>query len=260
MNTIIDKIERLNHHGVKMMAIGDDWKARKSLMGAILIATKLLDKNKTITRISTARTIKKQTQSTIRSTTRKFVSKTQQILSTGIPLPTIDSDVSTNSFSSPCECTEIELESTSDGGFYTYNRAIIFHASPVSESDISTANVDLFFYSAIIMFNLALCHHRRGVRIGKNILLRKGLVLYSKCVLLMKRYLRYVGGTHFILVSACNNQAHICLEHADGAKFHACLSEVKKYMRNHSRILEFKNELFLNILMSSRLFCTAPSA
>jgi len=260
MNTIIDKIERLNHHGVKMMAIGDDWKARKSLMEAILIATKILDKNKITTRISTTRTSKNQAQSRIRSTARKFASKQKQISSSGIPLPTTDSDHSINSFSSPCECTEIELERNTDGGFYTYNRAIIFHATPVPENDLSIANVDLLFYSAIIMFNLALCHHIRGVRIGRNILLRKGGVLYSKSSLLMKQYLKCVGGTHFLLVAAFNNQAHICLEHANGAKFHACLLEVKKYMAKHSRILKFKNELFLNILMSTQLFCMAPSA
>lgn len=260
MNTIIDKLERLNHHGVKMMAIGDDWKARKSLMEAVLIAIKLLDKNRITTRISSTRTSKKQAQSTVRSTARKFDSKQKQISSTGIPLPTTGSNHSTNSLSSPCGCTEIELERNTDGGFYTYNRAIIFHAIPVPENDLSIANVDLFFYCAIIMFNLALCHHIRGVRIGRNILLRKGGALYSNSSLLMKRYLKCVGGTHFLLVAALNNQAHICLEHANRAAFYACLLEVKKYMAKHSRILKFKNELLLNIIMSTRLFCMAPSA
>jgi len=267
MNRIIDKSAGLNLQGVEMMVSGDDRKARILFLDAIRMTTKLMDENTIVSRVSEqthfVTTEQNQNHSMITlPATAQFISKKEHAGKSGNTIHAKSSKTPlSRSFSSPCECTEFELRRTTNGGdFYFYNQAVVFYPTPLLESESDIANVDLTFYSAVIMFNLALCHHMRGIRIGKNTLLRKARVLYRKCSQLMKQYLGFVGGVHFLLIAACNNQAHICYELADAASFHVHLSEVKKLISKHNHMLTMKNEFFLNVLISPHLFCAAPSA
>lgn len=261
MNTIIDESAGLNLHGVEMMAAGEDRKARDLFMDAIRKTAALMDRNITASKISgQTHTLTTEKNQNILPANSKFNSKRNQKERSSDPT-NYSKPHSSRSFPFPCKFTEFELRRMKSGdAFYLYNQAIIFHPTPLPENKPDIANVDLTFYTAAIMFNLALCHHMKGIQTGKNTLLRKARVLYRKCSQLMKQYLEVVGGAHFLLLAVCNNQAHICYELTDATSFHGHISEVKKYISKRSHMLTTKNEFFLNVLISPQLFCTAPLA
>lgn len=364
--TIIDELSFTNLYGVKLMARGDDNKACKIFLQALVMTTKLLDQNTNISASSSMTNITNNTSSSSSSISfasddnNKFLKKHQRQDQKNRPIVNeLDHSCSTspssinyhkrsnsidvmnnsprrdnktcdtnnctssannnsdnsssndntnkyltrsirsesssstnkisnhnhnNRISTPCKCTNINIHlAANQGNFFLYNKAIIFHPQKKAESISVTDyndniiyhnnNLDLTFYSAIIIFNLALCYHKIGNTTGKSVLLRKARVLYGKCTELMKSYSHSVGGTHYLFVAAANNQAHICYEHAN-VKCHYYLSKVRKYLSRYSHLLlesslgpesspsaaNFGNELILNLMMSPQFLSTAPTA
>ena len=90
-----------------------------------------------------------------------------------------------------------------DRSFYLYNNAFVFEAN---------VEVDIAFCNAIILFNLALACHQRGVQTGNEARFRKALSFYDLSTQLITEMTPYSGA---LLLASLNNSAQIQFELAD---------------------------------------------
>ena len=96
-----------------------------------------------------------------------------------------------------------------DTSFYVYNNGLIFDASE---------DMDIVFSNSIILFNLALAFHQRGIMCGQEVKLRKALSMYDLCLQLI---IELSPCSAALLLAALNNSAQIHFELAD----YQCASE-----------------------------------
>jgi hypothetical protein len=90
-----------------------------------------------------------------------------------------------------------------DSSFYLYNNAFLFEA---------TAGLDIAFANAIVLFNLAIAFHQRGMSTGEEPKLRRALSLYDLSTQLISEVTPYSGA---LLMAALNNAAQIQFGLAD---------------------------------------------
>lgn len=94
-------------------------------------------------------------------------------------------------------CSAIELPQMCDS-FYVFNKALIFNV---------TEEVDLGFYNAVIMFNMALAFHQHGLAFGQDNKLRKAIHIYGLCSKLLDG--DKTASSASLLMAAINNQAQV---------------------------------------------------
>lgn len=96
--------------------------------------------------------------------------------------------------------TSVEVPGLTDEVFYLYiyNRALFLKASPYGP-DLSDAN-------AIVLFNLAMVFHQRGMLCGQEVKLHKAVHLYDFCTKLIEGTTSSMGA---LVMAALNNQAQI---------------------------------------------------
>lgn len=134
--------------------------------------------------------------------------------------------------------------------FYLYSNAFVFEAS--MEADIA-------FCSGLILFNLALAFHQKGIQSGQEARLRKALSLYDLATQLISEISASTGA---LLLAALNNSAQVQFELGD---YHVACETLEllqgEAMHVPSGILEQEHidQFFLNVALT-RPPTTAASA
>jgi hypothetical protein len=135
--------------------------------------------------------------------------------------------------------------------FYVFNKALTF--------DVPQEEVDLGFFNAVIMFNLALSFHQHGLVFGQEDKLRKSIHIYGLCAKLLEGDATASSGS--LMLAAINNKAQVyfTLSEYDQARqeldqLKTCAESVVKMMDNStSETSPFQprdiDEFFLNIAL-----------
>lgn len=84
-----------------------------------------------------------------------------------------------------------------DEHFYTFDNALVFEASP---------HLDLEFTGAMVLFNMALALHQKGMATGQELKLRQALIIYNLC---LRQVHDTTGNSGCLLAAALNNSAQI---------------------------------------------------
>lgn len=111
-------------------------------------------------------------------------------------------------------CPSLEVPGLEDV-FFIYNRAVLL--DPSETSDLSATN-------AIILFNLALAFHQRGLLCGQEAKLGKAVHLYDLCTKLVYDVSSSLGP---LILAALNNQAQIYYSMGDYAKVEEQLQVIR---------------------------------
>lgn len=111
--------------------------------------------------------------------------------------PTANPDLMTISYAADEDSAEKNPQ------HFLYRQGLVFHP------DVARTPVDSLFYSAVVIFNTALCFHQENETVAMN----KASSLYDICLELLKESATRFNCAH-IIVSAMNNKA--CLHHSLG--------------------------------------------
>jgi hypothetical protein len=113
------------------------------------------------------------------------------------------------------DCPSLDVPGL-DGSFFIYNRALFLEVQP--------SGVDLTATNAVILFNLALAFHQRGLTCGHQAKLSKALHLYDLCTKLIGDISSRLGP---LALAALNNQAQIYYSICDYARTEEMLSNIR---------------------------------
>jgi len=154
-----------------------------------------------------------------------------------------------------CFITDIHIDGLEDERFFICDKAIVFHPSTISPFS------HLTFYSAAILYNMALCYHRRYMSTRKALMQDMACRLYDGCCESMREYLQAVGSSsHKLLIIALNNQGQLFFDMSD-KRYKIMAVEMTEIIRQScGSVQEIQSELLLNILMCGTLLDAATAA
>lgn len=160
----------------------------------------------------------------------------------------------------------IEGPKFEESNFYIYHRPVLFFPD-----DTVYTYLDQAIYSAVIMFNIALCLHKNGQNTCKIALLRNASIFYTRCIDMMKYAPTNTFDCTMLLAAAINNKAQIHDVFFDDEIVHELLQNLRctllymKYVMSATKPVGFNNEqmneLNMNLcLFSNRKCCGSPAA
>jgi len=106
-----------------------------------------------------------------------------------------------------------------DDTFFVYNRPLLFQVSPQA--------LDLGFYNAVLMFNLALAFHQEAVHRGQAAKFQKAANLYHLCYNLLAGDATACSGA--LILAAMNNATHAYLKIGAYDKFREGLQDLEQH-------------------------------
>jgi hypothetical protein len=110
---------------------------------------------------------------------------------------------------------------------YVYDHGIIIPGNGSNEASEATISL----YIAIVLFNLALASHCRGIALGRDALLKKASVLYSLVLELLNRLTMPEGtSTTILTLVALNNKAQIHYHWCEYVQSMNCIKDVSTIM------------------------------
>ncbi|CAB9522817.1 expressed unknown protein [Seminavis robusta] len=130
--------------------------------------------------------------------------------------------------------------------FYLYSNGLVFEAS---------TDIDIAFVNSVILFNLALAFHQRGLQCGREQALRKALSLYDLSTQLISDLSACSGA---LLLVALNNSAQIqfelgeyqcsceTLQMLEGEAVHLPLADCSSAVLGQEHI----DQIFLNVALT----------
>ncbi|CAB9526780.1 expressed unknown protein [Seminavis robusta] len=154
-------------------------------------------------------------------------------------------------------CAALEMADFADTeAFFVFNKPLVFEMAPQV--------VDLSFFNAIIIYNLALTFHHVAVRRGDLNKLRKAVHFYQLCCNLIHE--DSTASAASLLLAARNNATHAYLKLGDYEKFREGMIHLQQDTANLSAqgsasLFEEQHlqEFFLNITLAKEP-TAAPSA
>lgn len=139
---------------------------------------------------------------------------------------------------------------------FVYTRALVFNP------EVARSPVDSLFYSAVVIFNTALCFHQAGGDIDPAAQL-KAASLYDICLELLKESATRFNCSH-IIISAMNNKACIHLALGDYIKANNILDQLLSVMLSTKGIppafSETDMEGILHNILLLKASCISPAA
>lgn len=146
-----------------------------------------------------------------------------------VPKPSLD--LTTDAMSVSYEADKDSVEENPQ--HFLYRQGLVFHP------DVARTPVDSLFYSAVVIFNTALCFHQDGQDVDATAMM-KAASLYDICLELLKESATRFNCAH-IIISAMNNKA--CLHH--------CVGDLNKA----NKVLD----QLLSVIVSSKVYSEAFS-
>jgi hypothetical protein len=108
---------------------------------------------------------------------------------------------------------------------YVYDHGILIPGNVSNEESEATISL----YIAVVLFNLALASHSRGIALGRDALLKKASVLYSLVVELLNRHtMPEDKSTTILTLLALNNKAQIRYEQCDYVQSIDCMRYISQ--------------------------------
>jgi len=143
-----------------------------------------------------------------------------------------------------------------DTGCFIYSHALLL-TGPVC--DIPTAEEYCHRESAVIMFNLALVHHWRGMHFGVTSLLPKALKLYEMSFSLLQNGATFE--THHLILALLNNMGQIHHELTNYREAEECFRNLKQLLaQGNGRVEGPEVQGFLMNIMFLEAPGMAPAA
>jgi hypothetical protein len=130
------------------------------------------------------------------------------------------------------------------------------HGIMITDTTNGESKEMLCLYSAIVLFNFSLTHHREG-RLGREKSLKKAALLYSMAVLLLNGATTMVSGdlsASVLTLFALNNKAQIHINQCEYIQSVYCMEAISKIMGSNQGLhsaLSRKNVegLLLNVML-----------
>lgn len=126
-----------------------------------------------------------------------------------------------------------DIEGLQDDRFFVFNHALIFNPS-THQDEQQVTEYDIFFYSAIIVYNIALAFHCAGMKkmdstksfTAAKAFYEKSLVICDSCASISPSCV-FSATYDMVKLFAINNACHIHLEQGNTTDFQSCLEEVR---------------------------------
>lgn len=102
-------------------------------------------------------------------------------------------------------------------GLQNDSQAFIYSRPFTFNSIVSTRDLDHFLHvhSAVVIFNMALAHHRIGKSTGKRSFLEKAILFYDMCLELLENSGPHIGNAKLVELASLNNASLLRIEFGD---------------------------------------------
>ncbi len=148
-----------------------------------------------------------------------------------------------------------------DSQAFIYSRPFTF------KNILSSRDLDIFLHvhSAVVIFNMALAHHRIGKSTGKRVFLEKAVLFYDMCIELLENCDEQTGSARLIELASLNNASLIRIEFGDHSVARRGLDLLSVLLvRADSEILASLNEedvrgFLLNVMLLRHALAAAAA-
>lgn len=140
---------------------------------------------------------------------------------------------------------------------YIYDRPL--HLYPPNDPSMICDSL-LSFYSAGILFNLALASHLFGRTSGNERSIKRATVLYRMCLQLVQNCSDFGTAPRIMALLALNNRAQIHYEYCDYPQSRHCLKEMSKMLADSSFLQDSLSDSDVEGLLLNVMLTQVPTA